>query len=75
MDTKKRAEEVVKMILADEKPVLGTNDISPRFDVSQQAMFVQLQRMEDAGYLNTDKIGRSRVWWPTQAGLSLLNQD
>jgi predicted transcriptional regulator len=70
-----RARRVVSIIVANRKPVLGTNEIAERFDISQQAMTRHLNNLHDAGILNTDKIGRVRVWWPTEEGLSYLEPE
>jgi predicted transcriptional regulator len=70
-----RAKRVVSIIVAAEKPVLGTNEIAERFDISQQAMTRHLNNMCDAGLLRTDKIGRVRVWWPTEKGLTYLDPE
>jgi len=75
MDKVERSRRVVAIIVADEKPVVGTIELAERFAISQQAMSKHLKDIAELGYLHTDKIGRSRVWWPTQSvayGLSLL---
>jgi predicted transcriptional regulator len=73
MNKVERSRRVVAIIVADEKPVVGTIELAERFDISQQAMSKHLKDIAELGYLHTDKIGRSRVWWPTQSGLSLLD--
>jgi len=75
MDKQERAKRVIEIIVANDKPVVGTNEIADRFGISQQAMTRHLNNIADEGYLRTDKIGRSRVWWPTQEGLSLLDSQ
>jgi predicted transcriptional regulator len=70
-----RVKKVVSIIVAHERPVLGTNEIADRFGISQQAMTRHLNNMSEEGILHTDKIGRVRVWWPTQKGLSYLDSE
>jgi len=65
---------IISIIVADEKPVMGTNEIAERFDISQQAMTHHLNNMVDDGALRSEKIGRVRVWWPTEKGLSYLDR-
>lgn len=70
-----RVRKVVSIIVAHERPVLGTNELAERFDISQQAMTRHLNNMSEEGILFTDKIGRVRVWWPTRKGLSYLDSE
>lgn len=67
-----REVRIIRIIVANEKPVMGTNEIAEHFDISQQAMTRHLNRMHEKDALNTEKIGRVRVWWPTEKGLSYL---
>jgi len=64
---------IISIIVADEKPVLGTNDIADRLEMSQQGATYHLNRLKDQGALRTEKIGQVRIWWPTQKGLSYLD--
>lgn len=52
---------------------MGTQELADRFDISQQAMIRHLNRLHDEGVLHTEKIGRVKVWWPTEKGLGYLD--
>lgn len=67
-----RDKRIIGLIVANRKPVMGTTEIAEHFDMSQQGISRHLNRLHDEGALNTEKIGRVRVWWPTEDGLSYL---
>ena len=75
MEPTRRYRKVIKIIVSDPKPVLGTLDIADRFDMTRQGMGYHLDTMVEEGLLNEDKVGKTRVFWPTQDGLELLDQD
>lgn len=49
-------------------PAVGTSEIAEKLGVTRQAVDNRLRELESDGYLNTRKIGRSRVWWLSDKG-------
>lgn len=68
-------EDIIRVIVANEKPVMGTTEIADRLGISQQAMSRHLKRLADEGALKTDKVGQARVWWPTDEGFAYLDLE
>ena len=62
------AEEVLRVIRDHYAPVIGTQDIADAVGVTRQAVDKRLRRYEREGLVETDKIGRSRIWWLTTKG-------
>jgi len=75
MEEERRYRKVVQIIVADPKPILGTNEIAERFAMTQQGMRYHLEAMADKELLYSDKVGKTRVYWPTQQGLQLLDDS
>jgi DNA-binding MarR family transcriptional regulator len=57
------------------QPALSTTDIADRVDLSQPATSKHLGRIEDAGLVDSDKVGQARIWWITDAGRRQLDSQ
>jgi predicted transcriptional regulator len=68
-------DEVMAAIQDHRSPAVGTADIADAVGVSRQAVDRRLRDLEDDGLVDSDKVGRSRIWWVTDAGKRYLNKD
>ena len=68
-------EALIRAVLEAYPPALGTPDIAEKVDLSGEATRRHLSRLEENGYLETDKLGSVRVWWVTPAGRAYLSDD
>lgn len=57
------------------KPALGTSEIAEKIGVARQTATGHLEDLVDDDLLETDKIGRVRVWWLTDKGQRYLDPD
>jgi len=67
-ESKVTTEEILRAIRDHYAPVIGTQDIADAVGVTRQAVDKRLRRYEREGLVETDKIGRSRIWWLTTKG-------
>ena len=67
-DPEATPEKVLRAIRDHYAPVVGTQDIADEVDVARQTASRRLDQLEDDGLVETDKIGRSRIWWLTTDG-------
>ncbi|WP_262177446.1 hypothetical protein [Haloarcula laminariae] len=65
--------ELIRAILEAYPPALGTSDVADKVDLSSEATRRHLDRLAEANYLNTDKLGSVRVWWVTPDGRAYLS--
>lgn len=57
-------------------PAVGTSDIAETVGVARQTVDLRLRDLLEEGYVDSTKIGRSRIWWLTSKGRrSLSNRD
>jgi predicted transcriptional regulator len=61
-------EQIIRELILAHPPVLGASDIAERTGISRQAIHRRLRQMQEDGLVNSRKIGRVRVWWPTDQG-------
>lgn len=61
-------EDILSAIRDHYAPVIGTKDLADKVGITRQAVDKRLRRFEDDGLVETDKIGRSRIWWLTTDG-------
>ena len=66
--------DILKTMLMAYPPALGTSDIADRIGLSQQATGRHLNRLEEEGYVESDKVGRARIWWLTDEGKEMVDQ-
>jgi len=64
------------VIVSDPDPVMTATEIAEDLDISQQAAHRKLTDMEGRGLVKSKKTGaRSRVYWPTTAGLEAYGES
>jgi len=68
-------EAFLRSIRNDYRPVRGTVGIANDIGMTQQGATQRLRKLEADGLVNTDKIGRSRIWWLTDAGRRYLSES
>jgi Mn-dependent DtxR family transcriptional regulator len=68
-------EEVLKAIRDHRSPAVGTSDIAELVGVSRQAVDARLRDLETDGLVESDKVGRVRIWWLSNAGKRYLEKD
>lgn len=66
---------LIRAILEAYPPAQGTPDVAETVDLSSEATRRHLNRLAEAGYLDTDKLGSVRVWWVTPEGRAYLSDD
>jgi len=67
-------EELLRAIHDHYAPVAGTQDVADECGISRQAVGRRLRNFERQGLIETDKVGRSRIWWMTADGLKELKK-
>lgn len=68
-------ETLIRAVLEAYPPALGTADIANKIGLSSEATRRHLKRLEESGYLSTDKLGSVRVWWVTDDGRAYLSGE
>ncbi|PSQ06642.1 MarR family transcriptional regulator [Halobacteriales archaeon QS_4_69_31] len=66
-------EQIIRELILAYPPVLGASDIAERTDISRQAIDRRLRQMKKDGLVDSRKIGRVRVWWPTDQGREFVD--
>jgi len=66
-------EALIRAVLEAYPPALGTSDVADKVELSSEATRRHLNRLEEEGYLSTDKLGPVRVWWVTDDGRGYLS--
>jgi DNA-binding MarR family transcriptional regulator len=56
-------------------PVQTPKDLADRLDISNTAVSNKLQDMEAKGWVESERVGRARVYWVTDAGRAQLDPD
>lgn len=56
-------------------PAVGTQDIADEIEVARQTAERRLWQLEEDGLVETDKVGRSRIWWLTTDGRRHLSES
>jgi len=65
--------ELLRAIRNHRAPAVGSSDIASDVGVSRQAVDRRLRNFADEGLVNTDKVGRVRIWWLTAEGRERIN--
>ena len=68
-------EEIMVAIRDHYAPAVGTKDIADRVGVSRQATDRRLRQMLEKGYVESTKVGRSRIWWLTTEGSRRIDEE
>mgnify|MGYP003851772347 FL=1 len=66
-------EALIRAVLEAYPPALGTSNVADKVELSSEATRRHLKRLEEEGYLSTDKLGSVRVWWVTDDGRGYLS--
>lgn len=53
-----------------ERPVATSVEVADRLDVSRPTATDRLYSLAARGDVDTDKVGRTRIWWPSNGGFS-----
>lgn len=61
-------EDILKEIRLAYAPVKTPKDLSEQLDISNTAVSNKLQDMEEKGWVDSERVGRARVYWVTDAG-------
>lgn len=66
--------DILRAIRDHYAPAVGTQDIADAVGISRQAVDRRLRNFRSNGWVETDKIGRSRIWWLTTDGKKQIQQ-
>lgn len=67
--------EVLRELRLAYPPVLAPKDLADRLDISNTAISNKLQDMEKKNWVESDRVGRARVYWITDVGRAQLDPD
>jgi DNA-binding MarR family transcriptional regulator len=67
--------DVLKEIRLAYPPVQAPKDLAERLDISNTAVSNKLQDMEEKGWVESERVGRARVYWVTDTGRAQLDPD
>ena len=67
--------DVLKEMRLAYPPVQAPKDLADRLDISNTAVSNKLQDMEEKGWVESERVGRARVYWVTDAGRVQLDPD
>ncbi len=57
-------DEILAVFRSSLDPVLTTSEVASQFDVTHRAVRDRLEKLEEAGRLQSKKVGaRAKVWW------------
>jgi len=57
-------DEILAVFRSSSDPVLTTSEVASQFDVTHRAVRDRLEKLEEAGRLQSKKVGaRAKVWW------------
>lgn len=67
-------EDILEAIATAYAPVMGMSGLEERFEVSDTAIGRKLDSLMEKGHLNTQLVGRARIWWLTDEGRKRLDE-
>jgi len=67
-------DDVLAAIREHRSPAVGTSDVASAVGVSRQAADNRLRNLENDGLVDSDMVGRARIWWLTDAGIRYLEK-
>lgn len=57
-------DEILAVFRSSSDPVLTTSEVASQFEVTHRAVRDRLEKLEEAGTLQSKKVGaRAKVWW------------
>lgn len=68
-------EDVLREILVSYSPVSTPKELGERLEISNTAVSRKLKRMEEKGWVESEKVGRTRVFWITDDGRAYLDRN
>jgi len=66
--------DVLRILQSCEDPVMSAPEIAEQTRIGDRGMYKKLRRMEESGFVSSKKVGRSRVWWITDSGISKIKE-
>jgi len=67
--------DVLREIRLAYPPVQAPKDLADRLDISNTAVSNKLQDMEEKNWVESERVGRARVYWVTDEGRAQLDPD
>ena len=67
--------DILKEIRLAYPPVQTPKALSERLEISNTAISNKLEEIEDKGWVQSERVGRARVYWITDAGKAQLDPD
>ena len=67
-DPKVTDKDILRAICLNYAPVMTPKQLAERFDVSNTAISNKLDRIEESGRVESERVGRARVYWLTDEG-------
>jgi len=61
-------DNILEFINGAYSPAVGSVDVADHFDVTDEGARKYLRRLDDSGFIDSRKIGRSKIWWLTNKG-------
>ena len=68
-------EEILRVFEDADDPVLSTTDVATEIEFSNSGAGDRLHPLADSGYLERKEVGRTLIWWLTEAGEELIQSD
>jgi len=67
--------DVLKEIRLAYPPVQAPKDLAERLEISNTAVSNKLKDMEENGWVESERVGRARVYWITDDGRAQLDPE
>jgi DNA-binding MarR family transcriptional regulator len=67
--------DILREIRLAYPPVQAPKDLAERLDISNTAISNKLQVMEEKNWVESERVGRSRVYWVTDLGRAQLDPE
>jgi len=60
--------EILSVFVSHDDPVLSGPEVAAELPIEESGAYRRLRKLHEAGLIQTKKVGRSRIWWITDAG-------
>lgn len=60
--------EILKAVASSPDPVVVTSELEDELGMTRQGIHKRLEKLQEAGFVNSAMKSASRVWWITDAG-------
>jgi len=74
-DPKVSQEDLLREIRLAYAPVQTPKDLAERLEISNTAVSNKLSEMVEKGWVESERVGRSRVYWVTDQGRAYLDAE